>query len=94
MRLDESDTTHCTTAVKVKKSEQPPIKPVTPYSLFVREQYKEGGPTGSFGERSTEIASRWKQLSDAEKQVGLLSLFFPCCSLLHLPLYAMLMNNH
>ncbi|RPD56521.1 hypothetical protein L226DRAFT_531339 [Lentinus tigrinus ALCF2SS1-7] len=55
-------------AVKVKKSELPPVKPTTAYSLFLREQYKEIGQTGTFGEKSTEIAARWKQLSEAEKQ--------------------------
>ncbi len=58
-----------TAAVKVKKAEEPPIKPMSPYSLFVQDQYKDGAPTGNFAERSSEISARWKQLGDAEKQV-------------------------
>ncbi|KAI0699743.1 hypothetical protein C8T65DRAFT_658992 [Cerioporus squamosus] len=55
-------------SVKVKRSELPPVKPISPYSLFVREQYKNAEITGSFGEKSTEIAARWKQLSEEEKE--------------------------
>ncbi|RDX49447.1 hypothetical protein OH76DRAFT_1403674 [Lentinus brumalis] len=55
-------------SVKVKKAEEPPIKPMSPYSLFVQDQYKDGAPTGNFAERSSVISARWKQLGDAEKQ--------------------------
>ena len=62
----------CIIAVKVKSSEMPPMKPVSPYSFFIREQYNGVAPTGGFRDKSVELAARWKQMSDEEKQVRLL----------------------
>ncbi|TBU28217.1 high mobility group box domain-containing protein [Dichomitus squalens] len=58
-------------SIKLKKEDLPPPKPATSFFLFIREQYerKENVRTGvGAASNSSEIAARWKELSDTEKQ--------------------------
>ncbi|KAI0367290.1 hypothetical protein BV20DRAFT_970692 [Pilatotrama ljubarskyi] len=66
-------------SIKVKRSELPPKQPGTAYTFFAAEQFKElhdsstQGNTGpanrdAFGKLSSQIAERWRSLSEEEKK--------------------------
>ncbi|KAI0711679.1 hypothetical protein C8Q76DRAFT_737489 [Earliella scabrosa] len=55
-------------AVKIAKSERPPLKSITTYSLYLRDQCGAIGNPGAFATRSKELAARWRAMSDEEKQ--------------------------
>ena len=57
----------------IRKSEKPPIRPQSAYSLFVQDlfkKYRDDGKDGSAIKISQETANLWYALSDAEKQVS------------------------
>ena len=64
----------CAAAVKIAKSERPPLKSITTYSLYLRDQCGAIGNPGAFATRSKELAARWRAMSDEEKQVCICAL--------------------
>ena len=66
--------------MKIRASELPPQRPRTAYTIFVSERYAQGIPKPftreNFNALTLEIASAWRALSDAEKEVRLLPA--PC----------------
>lgn len=67
MSLDDKKEYQDEAASKKKKEVPEKIKkPITAYIFFSKDTFKT--TTGTFKERTVEVASKWKALSDEEKQ--------------------------